>query len=288
MNYPDGPVELNGQTWYASYTDDTVSWLSDDRMTSGSIPLPAGSGPAGMGVDGDGRPVVCCYDAHLLRDVRTLRPLARIPFPNDVVYDAVGGGVFVTSSGAEGSDDPFQPDAPASGQVYYVPGGALLPRPIKYANGLAVTSGGTTLLVAEHFRNRVLAYDIVRCGVDGACVRLERERVLVDLPPPPPMPMPPVGSLQDSARFAGPDGMCIFRGPGGRDHLMVTQFGAGRVIEYAISSNVMEASEVRTRMMADAPFVTNVHVSADGRFLVSAFRDAVSQVGALYSSSVSM
>lgn len=209
VRYPEGPTVLPNCVCCVSYADDEVIVIAGG--VESRLSLPRGSGPTGLARLSDGRTLACCYDAHTVTD---LRAGWKIPFPNDIVADE-RGGAFVTSSGSH-DRDPFDPDLPHTGTVYYCDGVGcerlLLPRPLHYANGVALAFGGAVLLVAEHFENRVVAYDVDYTQLK---VRLSNERVALELP-----------ALPVDDQLAGPDGLCVEG-----DRLFVAHFGGARVVE---------------------------------------------------------
>jgi sugar lactone lactonase YvrE len=242
--YAEGPLVLGDELWFVAYEGGAVHARSlASRLPSQLVvPLPPGSGPAGLGVHGEGgdaRLAVACYDAHrvVLLDDADRRHSWEVPHPNDLAADG-RGGLFVTSSGDGQRGEPFRRGLPPTGSVYHLsrPGARpcqlRLDRPIDYANGVAFDVRAQRLYVAEHFGNRVLS-----CGPDG---RLDTH---VQLP------------RANDDPLLGPDGLAFADG-----RLYVAHHGVGRVLVYE-GQRLVEAW--------DAPpghaHVTNVALDRDAR-----------------------
>jgi sugar lactone lactonase YvrE len=231
-----------------------VTFLRKDELGNNAVvKLPAGSGPTGLARMSDGTVLVCCYDVHRLLFLHgTCDPVCSIPFPNDLVADDRGGAFVTSSSTSTTHRDAFDPSLPASGSVYYYSHreGTCTrleaPRPLHYANGVAIAFGGSVLLVAEHFRNRVIAYDVAY-DADGSPA-LSGERVFLDLP-----------EDAGGGPLMGPDGLCCV----GR-RLFVAHFGCGRVVE----ADAVTGAQLHRGLPPAMRFATNVALAEDGATLV--------------------
>jgi len=87
---------------------------------------------------------------------------AALRAPNDLTLDP-NGGFYFTDPGGSTATNPI-------GTVHYVdPHGVthLIARDLAFPNGLVLTLDGKTLLLAESYRNRILAYPILSPGTLG-------------------------------------------------------------------------------------------------------------------------
>lgn len=162
--YPEGPLWLNGELFYTEYSEGRI--LTWDGESSREFWAQEGCGPSGLIETEDNTLLVTCYDSNTLAEVdrkgETVQTVeedgAGEPFsgPNDFTKDS-RGGIYFTASGA------YSADAPAEGKVYYItPEGdiQLVAEGIRYSNGLGLTPGGDTLLVAEMLERRVLSFSV--------------------------------------------------------------------------------------------------------------------------------
>lgn len=98
-------------------------------------------------------------DGNLVRHA-DLAPVSTKPW-NDIVVDA-SGGAYVNSIGFD-----FPGEEPAPGIVVLVrPDGEVVPvaDDLAFPNGMAITSDGGTLVVAESYAERLTAYDVAPDG----------------------------------------------------------------------------------------------------------------------------
>jgi len=258
--YPEGPVLTRGVLRFVEYGRDAVmAW--DPTGGKRVVWRRPGAGPAAVTVDRDGDLWVTAYDAnalvHLDPDGRLLEELRATddgaPFvgPNDVVT-AADGRVYFTASGV------FDLAAPATGEVLLRDAGGgvrCIARGLHYANGLALS--GDTLFVAEHFRDRVLAFDVEPRGALGP------PRVFASLATLP-------GGGGDPRR--GPDGMKV----DARGHLYVAHFACGRVVELDPLGHVAALHDV------PMTYVTNVALRDDELYVTAFAADAAPYAGAVF------
>lgn len=256
-HYPEGPLYIGGTLYWVEFVRDAVMVLEPGADGKRTLWRCEGVGPAAVArgagdalwLTGYGDNTVVCIGRdgatrEVLREGADGRPFLG---PNDLVLDR-HGGLYFTASGV------FELDAPVQGEVYYrAPDGGVrsVADQIHYANGLALTPDGGALYVAEHFRNRVLRYEV---GPGGA---LSGRRVFAELArvaPPPPCEDPRLG----------PDGMKVTRD--GR--LLVAQYGGGRVIALDPGGGFIGALRLPHR------FTTNVALEPAGeRLWITAFAD---------------
>ena len=271
--YPEGPARVEDTLYFVEYARNAIQALTVDPE-----PTPAtaavrtvftepGLGFAAVipGPDGllwatayDGNRVVA-VSPHGEPQVSVAEDEQGAPFrgPNDLVFDAEGG-LWFTASGA------FERSAPAEGRVgYRAPEGVVRAAAdgIHYANGIAMRPDGAVLYVAEHFRNRILAYPVQGPG------RLGPPQVHADLTALAPLPPGHDPKL-------GPDGMKC--DPEGR--LFIAQYGGGRVLVVAPDSALERV------LPLPYPYTTNCALSADRATLyVTAFRaDAPPFTGGIF------
>jgi sugar lactone lactonase YvrE len=202
--------------------------------------------------------LVACYDSNTLvrldADGKALETIDLKKYggvgPNDFVKDS-RGGVYFSTSGV------FEDKAEATGKVFYRdrPGRVrCVAEKIHYANGLALTDGGDSLLVAETLEGRILKFEVKADG--GLSEKPHVWKQLSDVRPDP----------KDKPWFVGPDGLKA----DSRGNLYICQFGAGRVL-------VVDAKGDWIRTLS-VPFqyVTNVALNPDdeGVVYVTAAEDA--------------
>lgn len=215
--YPEGPWWEPGRLYFVEYARSAIRVLHLEDHTVDTVWERAGSGPAAVARAPDGALWAMANDANSVVRLAADGSVDeshhddlghRLAAPNDLVFDSEGW-MFFTTSGV------FDPDAPVAGCVYVrAPSGTmtLAEAGIHYANGIALSADGGTLFVAEHLRNRVLAFDV------AADRSLSGRRIHADLTALAPLPM------RDP--WTGPDGLASARD----GTLLIAHFGAARLL----------------------------------------------------------
>ena len=217
-HYPEGPLWVDGRLHWVEFGRDAVMCLRPDgtpRVLWSSPSVGPAAVTAGADVDlwvtgyGDNSLIRIGRDGSLLevhdRDADDQVLLG----PNDLVLHREGG-LYFTLSGV------FELDAPVQGRVCLrTVAGEIrtVADGIHYANGVALSPDGERLFVSEHFKNRVLVFDL---RPDGS---LSGRRVFAELAsaaPPPAVTDPKLG----------PDGLKVTTSGA----VLVAQFGGGRII----------------------------------------------------------
>jgi len=264
--YPEGPVFKDGRLYYVEYARHRV--MCWDGHTHRPIWERPGCGPASVIPAPDGSLLVACYDEHCLARISMAGETLEIHagdaqtdcfrFPNDFTEDGQGG-IYFTASGE------FRREAPVEGSVFYLsPVGRVwrVASGIHFANELAFDPAHGRLLVAEHFQNRLLSYEVLGRGW------LAREAsVFADLGA-----LAPLGD--DAEGCLGPDGIELDPVSG---MLYVAHYGGGRVLSLRADGALEQEIPVPAR------FVTNVFPH-QGRLYITAFHDAkqAPYVGGVY------
>ncbi len=173
--FPEGPRWHEGKLWFSDILGKQVR--TADLDGNSEVLLAADWRPSGIGFLPDGTPVVTSMlDSKVYRlspeGPRLHADLSGLPSKglNDMVVDGQGRA-YVDSRGSTG--DPSEPD----GEVALaMPDGTsrVLLRGLKVPNGMVIAPDGKTLILAECFANRLLAYDIQE---DGS---LSGQRVFAD------------------------------------------------------------------------------------------------------------
>jgi gluconolactonase len=243
--FPEGPVWVGNRLLYVEvYADRVGAW---DGRAKRTLWERKGTGPCAVEQGADGELLVACYAsnaiARLSADGRLLGTIGRddegrpMVGCNDLVRDS-RGGVYFTASGV------WDGAAPPQGKVFYLAPGAaprLVADKLHFTNGLALTDGGLTLIVAETLAQRVTAFAV---SADGSLARARPFCRMAELAPLP----------EGADPFTGPDGIELH--PGGE--IYICEYGAGRV------QVVDGAGRLRRTIATPTPFVTNVAFSPDG------------------------
>jgi len=238
--YPEGPLWFNGRLYYVEYSNHTV--MTWDGRENRQIWKQEGCGPAAIIDTADGDLLVSCYDANTLvrinPDGQTQNTIpadsSGDPFvgPNDFARD-VDGGIYFSASGV------FDAAAAIRGRIYYLaPDGSIRPVAylVHYANGLALTDGGKTLLASEHLAARVLRFDV---RDNGTLVNRRVFQRLRDIAPEP----------ADADAYTGPDGLKV----DSKGNVYICQYGAGRVLVTDSAGKLLRTIHVPGK------YVTNVN-----------------------------
>jgi gluconolactonase len=245
-SYPEGPLWWQGELLYVEYAASAIkSWDGQHLAIRWSEP---GCGPSALIGFAGRHLLVACYDANALVELdehaKQVRRITRDrdgkPFagPNDFAADR-SGGIYFTASGS------YDVKAPITGAVLHLSADGNTVRSlagmIHYSNGLAVSSNGKTLLVAEMLAQRILSFPINQDGSLG--VRSVWAR-LQDLAP---------RTAHEDA-YNGPDGLKL--GPDGNYY--IAQNGSGRVLVVGEDRKLVRLIEVPT------PYVTNMAFGGPG------------------------
>lgn len=166
--YSEGIVfDRSGLGFVSDMINGTIYSLSPEGKTAAWARL---EGPNGHKILGDGTHLVCATGAvvHLdasgarLGDASAGWNGEALRAPNDLTIDPRGGFYFTDPGGSTG-DNPI-------GTVHYVdPNGVthLIAKDLAFPNGLLLTLDQNTLLLAESYRNRILAYPVLSPGKLG-------------------------------------------------------------------------------------------------------------------------
>jgi sugar lactone lactonase YvrE len=180
LAFPDAPRWFGGQLWFSDAHGGTVLRADGDGRFEVVVEVPGG--PGGLGFLPDGRLlVVATRDRQILRldpDGLVLHADLgdrAVGDANDLVVDAYGRayvGCLGFDAAGEASPSPTSLLlVEADGTVHEVATGLELP------NGMHLSPDGSTLIVAESFGKRLLAFDVAADGwLSGA-------RVWADLQP---------------------------------------------------------------------------------------------------------
>ena len=251
VGYPEGPLVREDGVWFVEYARDrVVRWDGEALETVWHEP---GSGPASVCADANGRVWVAAYEANQLVELRPDGAVGErhhhdqngevLLGPNDFA-PAPDGRLFFTASGV------WDPDAPVEGRVLArEQDGTIRPlaEDVHYANGLTLSPDGQHLLVAEHFRNRLLTFPLEADGQLGPRDVFANLEALVPETP--------------SSPWLGPDGLTV--DSDGR--VWVAHHAGGQLI------GLTEQGEVHEVIPVELPFVTNVTEAEEGGLYVTAF-----------------
>lgn len=264
VRYPESPVWVDGGLFLVEYARDRVTRVKDGKAQT--FWTKKGCGPAAVTRYRQDEFLIACYNddsvVHLssqglilksFREAGAGSPGSKaFKGPNDFAAD-LSGGIYFTASGV------FELAAPIEGEVYYLGSDQSLRRVaggIHYSNGIAVVPDGRSLLVAEHLKNRILKYQILKPGVLG-----EKPEVFIDLNG---RAVPPQKDLAKGLQ--GPDGMRI--GPDGV--LYIAQYGGARVLKVSPGGEFIGSIQFES----DYSNTDNVWVDEKGGLFVSAFMDS--------------
>ncbi len=168
LGYPEGPIWLGGEVYFAEMWSDRVSvWDGKKRRTFWQR---SNCGPTAIAPFGENSLAILCHISNEIAIVGSdgeggplysLRNLGPDIFnPNDVVSDGQGG-IYLTASGH------FDLTAPRQGHVVHLKEGGelrVVASDIHYANGITMHPDGNYLLVSEHLGLRVLGFPILEDG----------------------------------------------------------------------------------------------------------------------------
>lgn len=246
--YPEGPVWIGGDLYWAEMQADTVFHLTPEGPRAWF--QKTGCGPTALARYGAGDILVLCHLSgsliHLAADATVIDVIDRasdgtaLRNPNDASADG-NGGVWFTDPGM------FWAEAPAEGVLYYLgQDGTLTAQAdaLAYGNGVHVDRAGGRLLLSEHLARRVLSYPL-EGGALGA------PETLVDLNS--------LGLAKPRYPEAGPDGLEI--APDGT--LWIAEYGTKRLLGWRADRGLVAALEV------DAPYITNIAFGPDGNAVIT-------------------
>ena len=237
--YPESPLWSGGRLLYVEYAAHTV--MAWDGHENRQVWKQDGCGPSGLAPWRDGL-LITCYNSNSLVLIGTdgstkltiAKDAAGQPFlgPNDFAEDGKGG-VYISMSG------PYDVTAPIQGKVYHLDAAGTLTKvadDIHYSNGMALTNGGKTLLVAEMLAQRVLRFDVNPDGTLGQRWVFLRLRDLLPEP-------------QGADAYYGPDGLKV----GKSGDIYVAENGGGSVLVVDPGGK-----KLLRRLPVGSKYVTNV------------------------------
>jgi sugar lactone lactonase YvrE len=179
LHFPEAPRWHNGRLWFSDFFRREVIALTPDGRSE--VQLQLEDSPSGLGWRPDGTLLVVsmheqrvlAWDGERVSQVAELSGLVGGPC-NDMVVD-VQGRAYV---GNFGFDLYAREDPRATWLLRVDPDGRVhrVAEDLWFPNGMAITTDGRTLIVAETLRHRLTAFDI---GTDGG---LHSRRVFAELP----------------------------------------------------------------------------------------------------------
>lgn len=194
-SYCEGVVFDHDGAGYISWKDTITKFSLDGKQSVWAVT----GAPNGHKILADGTHVVC--DAshhavlHLSADGKMLEPASKecdgapLRGPNDLTLDTPNGGFYFSDPGDSTLDKPI-------GTMHYVDKAGkthLMDKGLAFPNGIALTSDGKKLYLAESQTNRVHVYEVQGPGKVGP------RKLFADLP------KHPSGDHLQSQ----PDGMCL-------------------------------------------------------------------------------
>jgi sugar lactone lactonase YvrE len=271
--YPEGAAYFGGKLYYVGYGDGTLNvWDGkQSRILWKEKEEDKGSGPCAVvpvGKDNDELLVACYLSNTLVRlsadgkqlDAVKVEGAQEEAGPNDFVKDADGGVYFSTSG-------KFDVKAKPTGRVYYRDSSGeirCVAKDIHYANGLALTDGGKTLLVAATLDATILKYAVRKPGqlseTPDAWRRLDE------------IQKDPADVARDVKGYVGPDGLKT----DSKGNVYTCQFGAGRVLVADKDGKWLRTVPVPYK------YVTNVALNPDDESVVyvTAAKDGMNEKAA--------
>ncbi len=242
--FPEGPLWHQGKLFYVEYGSQTITtW---DGKTNEPFWKMDGCGPSAVVRLDSGDFLVTCYDSGAIARVSSQGKTAALykkddaggafQGPNDFAMDKKGG-VYFTASG------PWESD-PIVGKLYYMNSKAsirMVADDLHYANGVALSSDGKTLYLAESEAGRVIQFAV---GKDGV---LSDRRLFVR-----------VGQVDpDSGPFAYPDGIKV----DSKGNLYIGQYSKGRILVVSPDKKLIRTLDV------PSPAAPNLTFSPDEKFV---------------------
>ncbi|MFZ9595667.1 MAG: SMP-30/gluconolactonase/LRE family protein [Bdellovibrionia bacterium] len=257
VRYPESPLFEGGALYFVEYArsqvirfkgkEKTVFWKSQ------------GCGPAAISALENGEFLVSCYDRNsIVKLSKTGEQVQEFssdhlgfPFrgPNDFTHHPEFG-IYFTASGE------FHPQAPVEGKILHLSndGFKTVATGIHYANGLAISDQGRSLLVSEHLKNRILRYEIKPGGLLS-----DRPSVFADL-----SVLGPI-AVDFSQGLLGPDGLRV--DDDGR--VYVAHYGGAQVLKLSPSGELIGIISIS----ATYPNITNLWIHGSTLYL-SAVQDS--------------
>ena len=168
LGFPEGPRWRDGRLWFSDFHDQRVRAVTEGGAVETVLELD--DAPSGLGWSPSGELLVVAMHRRALLRVAdgTTYVVAElgswVPGPtNDMVVDS-SGAAYVGNFGFDllGGAAP-QPTA----LLRVAPDGevSVAAEDLHFPNGMCLTDGGRTLVVAETYAQRLTAYDV---GADGA------------------------------------------------------------------------------------------------------------------------
>lgn len=267
--YPEGPVYINGQLYYAEMTRNRVMIVEK----AGAKPRPffyqRGCGPTALAEFGKDKILILCHLGDRLvmtdRNGKVTRTIKRdstgtpVFHPNDCVKDEKGG-IYITAPGH------FHMSYQPMGQIFYLNKAGEVKRiknKLTYPNGIAIYKG--ELYVSEHLARRVIKFKIKKPG------NLGQAKTFTKLP----KPTRPKHDRPDiPPNLFGPDGIEISKT--GKIH--IAYYGNAQILTYETTGNLNSTTKTKAR------YVTNLALGPDGRVTVTAVKELRTplQVGVVY------
>lgn len=233
LEFPEAPCwsELDNCLYWTEWTGDRVCVLRG-RHANTLFSLQTGDGPSGLVQDEAGNFWLCLYDAHKLVQVdrrgnllREVPPPPGIAFRNPCDLTLARDGTLYFSDSGDFAED-WRSGRPAGAVYRLSPEGTCtcIDENLCFPNGLALSPDERRLYVAEHRKNRVLAYELDQVG--PACQKqlfyeLDDHSML---------------DPEDSFEL-GPDGLCI----DGAGYLWIAHYGGGKLVQVDPDGSLIRA-----------------------------------------------
>ena len=265
--YPEGPIFIDGDLYYAEMTRDRVmkiKWGTSKKQSR--LFYEKGCGPTALAPYGKEHIVILCHlsDKLIITDragkkqhtIEWAENDIEIFHPNDCIADGQGG-VYFTAPGH------FAKEMQPMGRLFYLsPAGQVteLAYPLIYPNGIAIHNG--ELYVAEHLAGRIVKFPILAPG------KLGTRRVFAKTPK---------GTSSDKRlkNITGPDGIEIDK----NGTVYVAHYGAGEVLAYDKHGELKKSLKVNLQYVTNISRIENV----DALIITGAKQlDGVLQMGEVY------
>lgn len=256
--YPEGPVYINGQLYYAEMTRNRVMIVEK----AGAKPRPffyqPGCGPTALAEYGQDKILILCHlgdrlvvtdkKGKISRTIETDDNGTPVFHPNDCIKDE-SGGIYITAPGH------FHPDYQPMGKIFYLnKAGEVseVKNQLTYPNGIAVYKG--ELYVSEHLAKRVIKFKIKKPGV------LSKAHPFTKLPEP---SLPRNHRPDLNPTLFGPDGIEISK----EGQIHIAYYGNGRILTYD------KTSTLQSTIHTDGRYTTNLAMGPDGGMVVTSVKE---------------
>lgn len=251
ISWPEGPTWHQGELYYVAYGSGEIMRVREGQAET--FWHKDGCGPTGLLSKPTGDLMVSCHDSNEILRVssngKTMETILhdskfeRFHGPNDFTIDASGGYYFTASA-------VFDPTAPIAGKIYYVSADGRVrevAKNIHYANGIALSPDGKTLLVAEHLAAQILAFTVMPDG------KLQDRRVWKTLDE-------LVAPLPGASATYGIGGIKI----DSSGQVYITNYGAGRLLITNADGRLIHSVGV------PALYIDNLALGEDGMLYITA------------------